>query len=372
MFGPAIEPHNMILASDVAKLPRKVLSVIARSRSKTESKIGERSFLLCFNTPYWCKNLEKAKSYLTTGDYAPWNPVIPLQVVDQHGGKATWQSWMHEAPDIDEASTVEETHQLFLGELSLYMWACYTRYDKLKAHSLQKLRLEFPVLAREALALVDFICCALTDNLPPEDDIKQLARDAVERNKKRIVQQPNFNKVFKKAIGNNLAARLLQETQRERLAALEAVRSMQGLESETDEQSRDLSMLTLPQLNSAQLEHYINTGRLCKAKIDGYGTLLPAAVDEHGRQLRNENFRFQAGELLILDPCTPTFHPPFLNVVVENMRGQRGDMLKELLAPLNLAPPAHDPPKGPSHNLPGKHVTSRFIYGSAIIEMTLD
>lgn len=68
-----------------------------------------------------------------------------------------------------------------------------------------------------------------------------------------------------------------------------------------------------------------------------------------GRPQRNGNFRFRSNELLIIDPSTCTFNPT-LNVVVENMRGQRGDIRRDLLSPLNLRPPVSDRPGKSSIN----------------------
>lgn len=140
---------------------------------------------------------------------------------------------MAEAADIDDASTTEDTYELFKGELSLYLWACYTRYDELKAHSFRKLQFEFPILGREALHLVEFICYTSSNNLPAEEDMKQFTSDAVEKNKKQVALQPQFTKTFEKAIGNNLAAKVLAGAQRDRLLSLEAESFMTGLKKET-------------------------------------------------------------------------------------------------------------------------------------------
>ncbi|KAK7719519.1 hypothetical protein SLS57_005718 [Botryosphaeria dothidea] len=264
MFGPPNAPdQNVMAAGVVSKLPKKVLAVIARSNSRTESKIAENSMLICFSSHYWHKNLEKVNQYLTTGDYSPWKPPAPLEIVNKKGRKAAWEPWMAEAADIDDASTTEDTYELFKGELSLYLWACYTRYDELKAHSFQKLQFEFPILGREALHLVEFICYTSSNNLPAEEDMKQFTSDAVEKNKKQVALQPQFTKMFEKAIGNNLAAKLLAGAQRDRLLSLEAESFMTGLKKET-------------------------------------------GLDSMGRPQRNGNFRFRSNELLIIDPRTPT------------------------------------------------------------------
>lgn len=234
MFGPPNAPdQNVMAAGVVSKLPKKVLAVIARSNSRTESKIAENSMLICFSSHYWHKNLEKVNQYLTTGDYSPWKPPVPLEIVNKKGRKAAWEPWMAEAADIDDASTTEDTYELFKGELSLYLWACYTRYDELKAHSFQKLQFEFPILGREALHLVEFICYTSSNNLPAEEDMKQFTSDAVEKNKKQVALQPQFTKMFEKAIGNNLAAKLLAGAQRDRLLSLEAESFVTGLKKET-------------------------------------------------------------------------------------------------------------------------------------------
>ncbi|KAF4538663.1 uncharacterized protein LTHEOB_1017 [Lasiodiplodia theobromae] len=349
MFGPPQCPdQNVMPASMTSKLPKPVLHAIMKSTSKEQSDIGEKGVLICFTSSRWYKNLIKVQQYLEKGEYSPWDQATPLQVVDAFKNVVDWSPWMADAADIDSADTTDPTHKLFLEELTLYNWACFTHYDALKEHSLQKMRNKFPILAREALALVDFLCPE-TNDFPADEAMKQFTREAVERNKKTIVLRPKYRETFAKAIVNNLPAILLEEAQHDLVEFLRNERTpsesiQESIQENIQENIQDAA--PHPLLDSCTLENLINRGALCKAITHGYGTLLPAGLDEHGRLLRNTKFKFATGELLIIRFDGQTFNPPN-NVVVENLRGERGDMLKELLCPLDLHLSNGSPSAGP-------------------------
>lgn len=229
MFGPPQCPDQTVMPSSMtSRLPKPVLNAIMKSTSKEQSDIGEKGVLICFTSSRWCKNLIKVQQYLEKGEYAPWDHATPLQVVDAFKNVVDWSPWMAGAEDIDNADTTDQTHKLFLEELTLYNWACFTHYDALKEHSLQKMRNKFPILAREALALVDFLCPE-TNDFPADEAMKQFTREAVARNKKTIVLLPKYRETFAKAIVNNLPAILLEEAQHDLVEFLRNERTPSGL-----------------------------------------------------------------------------------------------------------------------------------------------
>ncbi|OJD33262.1 uncharacterized protein BKCO1_3200042 [Diplodia corticola] len=325
-FGPSDRRDRTLMpASMTSKLPKSVLATIMKSSSKTQTDLGDGAILLEFTASKWCKNLTRLRQFLQTGEYAPWDGGAELEIVDPVGNKAIWESWMSAASDIHDAKTTETTHRLFLEELMLYNWAAWVGFTQLQEHSFRKLQNNFPILADEALALVDF-CCPETNGIQTTEEMKTFARDVIARNKKTMVLLDNFREVFQKAIKDNFPATLLEEAQHDLVTYLRDVQTM----TETTPSSTGHFLL-----QPKTLELYINSGALCKAARDGYGTLLPSKPDHLGRPTRNKDFHFVKDELLILRSECRTFNPP-QNVVVENLQGQRGDMLKELLAPLDL------------------------------------
>ncbi|KAL0253053.1 hypothetical protein SLS55_010503 [Diplodia seriata] len=334
-------------AATTSKLPKSVLAAIMKSKSKTQTDIGYKSVLLRFTASRWCKFLTKVNQYLQTGEYAPWNTGVQLEVVDAMGSKVAWCPWMSTAADIHEARTTEATHKFFLEELMLYNWACFMQFDQLKKHSLHKIHNDFPILAHEALALVDSFCPE-TNDFPADEGMKAFTMEAVVKNRKTLAMQPDFRKVFQKAIKYNFPAMLLEDVQHDLIEYLKDVRNiaqpMPGLPNppgqmrgSTDRRTAITSSSTVDRLlHTNTLENYINNGALCKAVKGGFGTLLPPTLDYLVKAKRNEDFRFARNELLIIRNDFRTFNPP-RNVVVENLRGQRGDMLKDLLVPLDLS-----------------------------------
>ncbi|GME26283.1 uncharacterized protein LTHEOB_1017 [Neofusicoccum parvum] len=357
MYGPPTYPDQSFMSTQLtAKLPKKVLRVLMRSKSKTESHLGGRSVLLCFTTPYWYQNLPKVAEYLTTGDYAPQKPITILEVVDSNGNTLKWSPETKAISDIMDLATTDDTHLLFMGELGIYKWAGYAHYHELKEHSLLRLCTEYPVFARECLALVEFLLTMASD-VELDEGMKQFLKESFARNKEKIAMQPNFTRVFEKAMGDNLLVNLLEGIQREVIVSMHArlcsnhpnpspgTEALRRVSINSGEYHSMEEEPSIPQLDPSMaisrkvlsnLEGYISRGLLGKAKYDGFGTLLPPQKDEFGRRLRNNNFRFKQGELLLIDPSVFSFNGP-KNVVVENMHGQRGDMLKELNVPWAIA-----------------------------------
>lgn len=377
MFGPAEFPdQNLMTPQTTAKLPRKVLETMMRSKSSQRVALGGHAFLLRFTNPYWYQSLIKVNEYLSTGDYAPRKPLYLLEIVDKNGRKFKWSPELRTFDKIAETTSTEETYLMFMGELNVYKWARYTHYDELKEHALQRIFTEYPVFARECLAVVELLC-AMIPEIALEESMKHFITEAVERNKRQIAALPGFSQALDKAIGDNLLVRLLQHVQQEAIQSLQAEIVMSRLsvygsqpsqrgnnipaaanvkqeEPPTDPQLGS-SPMSLESGSSAQIpentlllhkvQDYIERGRLVKARSNGWGTLLPP---KQGARTyvgpRNKEFRVREGEVLLIDHTICSFNV-HNNIVVENKFGQRGDMIKGLFTVLTFPPLQEEPSK---------------------------
>ena len=269
------------------------------------------------------ESLLRVKQYLAHGDYLPFKPSMPLQIVDAAGIISEWSSLSTRA---DNVHTTDATFDLFVKEMRLYAFAADHSYTELREFSSKKLRTGYPVLAMETLALLEHLY--ILAEILQDQELLTFMKESSESHRDGLIRQPRFLTILRQSVGHhNPLGQVLLEVQ---IAASQQQQVELFLERQLikpEPQAQPLSIITQPTDGLlAQIHEVLIKERLVVAKRDGYGTLL----GQPGGYVRNRDFTFEENELLLADYSKEPFNGR-KNITVENAKGQRGDILGSLV-----------------------------------------
>lgn len=370
LFGTADSPcENVIPDRSLRKLPDEARERLFKLCDITSAH-GEH-VIYCLRNPTWTPSVLRLKEFLDHG--ALRIDTNDIEVVNESRQVATWN--LH-PPGFEAVSLTAGTTDLFESELKVFALAVQIHYPALQVSALQSFLTNFPILANETATLLRyalrtaaqlkdrelfwFIIGKAKDNYTKLQELP-LYKDFMTE----LAQNEPFGHMFierlfsgaAQQLGNGKATQQLSRTSPTSLVRERGSRSASGGSTRHEVVTRSDSPTAAPlvsyatsptpsignpptpstsgpstPLNTLQpqdlpkLQESLRSQQLLVATEDGYGTLLRPGPDF----MRNCDFRFKRSELLIADHSTRSPHG-MGNVVVQNSRGQRGDVLARLV-----------------------------------------
>ncbi|KIW00284.1 uncharacterized protein PV09_08174 [Verruconis gallopava] len=369
--GETGEDEFLIPGRCLQKLPQDVLLNLLKDGERMGSvhRLG--------STPHW-ESMVRLNQYLDHGDYKPFKPSIPVEYLDANGNAHIWNN--RDSPNAVEIPRA--TLDLFLREIDLYLFAAKLGYTELRKTCAERLCSRYPKSTESIMALVEKAGPIAVQNEDRGLIAKIIAY--INTNCRELTAMPQFLTLLRKLTRGKppLGSALLEayfsasEALRREVMSKGLARSA-AAEVDSNMTSAPSSKINapigpitrpLPSAPASHLARYFNSpfsaleisnlvdalNKQCLvvANDNGYGTL----VRENSRKVRNTDFKFQKGELLVADREAHTANGRH-NMLVMNSRGEVGDILRTLVkkVPLGLGVLA------PEHAVnDGKIAPSRF------------
>lgn len=160
--------------------------------------------------------LLRLKQFLDHNDYYPFDPKAELQVVAPSGDTTTWPGSPpapdkpHKPHQRDGLHTTDATHELFRTEVELYIFAATIGYQDLLRFSYNKICTAYPVLAREALFLLErlYRIALRLDDKPLMTFIESSAKE----NCQGLIKQPGFTSLLRQAVQQDRLSQVVLES----------------------------------------------------------------------------------------------------------------------------------------------------------------
>lgn len=321
LFGTQDSPDEYnIPVRQLEKLPPECLAKILEKGQTLSTRTGQSVCWL--GATESADSLLRVKQYLAYGDYLPFKPTKPLQVIDAAGNISDWPSL---STSTDNIHTTDATFELFVKEMKLYAFTADHSYIELREFSSKKLRTGYPVLAMETLALLEHLY--ILAEILQDQELLTFMKESSERHHDGLTRQPRFLAILRESVGhhNSLGQALLElQIAASQQQQVELFLERQLIRLEPNAQS--LSIITQPESLLARIYDMLTKERLVVTKRKGYGTLL----GQLGGPVRNRDFTFEENELLLADYSKEPFNGR-KNITVENAKGQRGDILGSLV-----------------------------------------
>ncbi|KAK4968677.1 hypothetical protein LTR28_001821 [Elasticomyces elasticus] len=248
-----------------------------------------------------------------------------------------------------------KTYGFYLEEISLYLFAVKYQWVELRDKSSSDLRKRYPPSAKAILALVKSAYTAAISN--NDTDLVAFIEENTLKHRSALVNLPGFLQLLREQAKDNPILRILIDAY---VADLPSDAFPSGMStSQTASKMPQTSPAGhngpsrgpeaadryIPGVTSStgaysakdgddewQIWRAVRAGRLVVTRREGYGTLLRDAGRLGDTRNRNEDFRFQDGEVMVLqDIQAVNGHG---NVVVRNSRGEYGDIRRSLLTTL--------------------------------------
>jgi hypothetical protein len=353
---------NLISKRSLQALPEHVLRKLA-----TKGKMEGSSILM--------KNYDQVESmvrlgqYLDCGRYTPFKPPILLEYTLPNGNTASWGPPTRGSEALMAVPVTDNTHKLLEMEVDFYFFAKEVSHDELRRASVRNMIEKYPKSNAGVWMLVER---AFLQSHPADTDLREYIFDLINANRSELIAMPRYESLMRKltkargVLGQtlfNAYLKSVKETHQKlaELTAKDALRSggadkplrdrmeighlLRGYGTTPSKPPSEMKRtspttrfstapLPLDRPDSLEPSHLpliseaINNGRLLVAKKTGYGTLAGPGV----RSERNKDFRFAAGELLMLD--TSQGAASSQGLLVYNSRGERGYVLRRLIVPI--------------------------------------
>jgi hypothetical protein len=343
--GETGEDEFLIPGRCLLKLPQDVLVNLLRD--------GERmgSFHRLGSIPNW-ESMVRLNQYLDHGDYKPFKPTIPVEYLDASGTAHVWNN--KDSPNAVEIPRA--TFELFLREIDLYLFAAKLGYTELRRTSAERLCSRYPKSTDSIMALVEKAGPTAVQN----EDRGLIAKiiSYINTNCRELTAMPLFLPLLRKLTRGKppLGSAMLEayfsasEALRRELPAKGPTRASTDASASLTSSS-GVNMTAPPGAPShppppssarpappnyfnsplsafeiSNLVEALNKQCLVIANDNGYGTL----VRDNQRKIRNTDFKFQKGELLVADREAHTANGRH-NMLVMNSKGEVGDILRTLV-----------------------------------------
>jgi hypothetical protein len=332
LFGPAPEQWDTIMSKAcLEKLPNKTLAKLAKNG------VMEGTIIKMSNYHQY-ENMCRLKNYLEQGTYQPFKPLTTLEV-DING---SIQSWTPKKETMLQAvNATSTTQQLFLREIDLYLFAVDLEYNELRAVSSENLIDKYPKTVQGIWQLVSSLYKVAEQQ--GDKQLKDHINDCIYANCKELTKLQQYIPFMKKlnksdgTLGAVLFESYITASEHVRRKNVEYQKKEAALASRKDQPSKDKAHESSPSSHAAssgalrpedlpRIAQAIVDGSLVISMEEGYGTLTKVP----GLPARNRNFVFQSGELLLanhLEAATNGHN----NLIVYNNKGERGDILKQLV-----------------------------------------
>jgi hypothetical protein len=332
LFGPAPEQWDTIMSRGcLEKLPNKTLSLLV-SQGVMEGTI------IKMNNYDQHENMSRLKNYLEQGTYQPFRPLTALEHVDTNGAV---QSWMPKKETILQAVNVTSTTQeFFSGEIDFYLFAVDLKYEELRKQSADNIVDKYPKSVQGIWLLVSRIY-GVADR-QGDRRLKDHVMDLIYANCKDLIRLPQYIPLMKKlnkqesTLGAVLFESYITASEYVRRKFVENQKKEAALATRKETPTKEKAYSPTSSLGSTpvgvlrpedlpRISQAILDGSLVISMEEGYGTLTKA-----GLPARNRNFVFHPGELLLanhLEPATNGHN----NLIVYNSKGERGDILRQLV-----------------------------------------
>ncbi|KAK4984237.1 hypothetical protein LTR50_006733 [Elasticomyces elasticus] len=328
VFGQGVTANDLLIpAADLAKMPEEVLKRLLAD-AKTFSVAG-----------------------LTIHHFEGHNDLYPTFVMI-----ARFLSRDDYAKEFPPGTApAAKTYGFYLEEISLYLFAVKYQWVELRNKSSSDLRKRYPPSAKAILALVESAyTAAISDN---DTDLVAFIEENTLKHRSALVNLPGFLQLLREQAKDNPILRILIDTY---VADLPTDAFLPGMSTPQTaskmpqtspaghngpSRGPEAADRYIPGITSStgaysakdgddewQIWRAVRAGRLVVTRREGYGTLLRDAGRLGDTRNRNEDFRFQDGEVLVLqDIQAVNGHG---NVVVRNSRGEYGDIRRSLLTTL--------------------------------------
>jgi hypothetical protein len=330
LFAPKAEQYDSVMSGPALnKLPKRVIANL------TSQGVMEGTILKMTNYGDYDSMLS-LKTYLETG----------TSISPQTRGQS--RDSLLKAIDVDT-----ETERLLSQEISLYQFAIKLQFGELRTHVANNLMDGFPKSVQGIWELVTHVYTH-ADKMG-DSKLKNHIIDLIYANNKDVTRLPQFIPLMKKfnkqegTLGAVLFESYIAASESRSKKELELPKKDVAMASRNDVpvKQEPSPQVVAPSPKAAtvatKLPHSllpedlirifdgVVNGTLVVALEDGYGSLtqrpdldLPA---------RNRNFTFQAGELL-LSNTMESAKMGHNNTIVYNSKGDRGDILSQLVRPI--------------------------------------
>lgn len=325
LFGPAAERYDNVMSNPgLAKLPKRVVTNITRQG------IMEGTIIKMTNYEDYDSML-RLKAYLDTG----------TSLSLQH------QGLLKDSP-LKAVNVSPEMETLLSQEINFYQFAIKLEYGELRTHVANNLMQGFPKSVHGIWELVIHVYTH-ADKMG-DSKLKTHIMDLIYANNKDITKLPQYVPLMKKfnkqegTLGAVLFESYITASEHGRKKLLELQKKDAAMSSRKDAPvKQELSTPPVPLTPQSpsvvskpphsllpedliRIFDGIVNGTLVVAMEDGYGSL----TQKPGLPARNREFTFHAGELLIsntMESAKMGHH----NLIVYNSRGDRGDILSQLV-----------------------------------------
>ncbi|TLD27799.1 4-hydroxyphenylpyruvate dioxygenase [Venturia nashicola] len=355
--GEGSEDDQVIPKPRLAQLPQDVLLNMLK---EGESMGNIHNF---GPTPNF-QSLRRLKQYLEKGDYQPFNPQTPLEYLDATGTAHEWAARLADSPNAVEVP--KATHELFLREIDLYLYAAKIGYTELRRISAERLCSRYPKSVHSIWALIDRVATVAAQN--QDQGLMKCIVGYINANCKELTGLPEYLPLLRKLtrgrpplgpvlleayISSSDAARRELKlgykvagagdaTPKTPVAPAQQIMAPTGPAANAGPPTSPFPTSFPPSRRHAHnhptfnapfpaheipnLVEALQRQCLVVANDNGYGTL----VKDGRRNVRNTEFKFLKGELLTADRYADTVNGRH-NVLVMNARGEIGDILRTLV-----------------------------------------
>jgi hypothetical protein len=360
LYGTAPESLGFSISTvGLQKLPVSVLRTLALKGSQNGVVVMMRNY-------DQVELMHRLKSFLDTGKYHPFDPSTVLEYIDETGSAKPWN--YRKDHQVQAVKVTQNTQELFQSELDLYAFAMELGYDELRRESAANIQ-KYPKNTKGIWMMVERI------NAFHSSVLRKHTMDLLDGNGAELTKLPEYLPFLKKLVkfaghDRELGERLLENlvSAQSQGSVRRSSSSMPKLDKTFATGANDVSVgaprgESLDILNSRSstilheehlhpskkdrkrssswnlglepedlpgLASAVYNSRLVIAVEEGWGTLTRQGTG------RNRDFKFQAGELMLLSyDSAVNGHN---NVIVINSKGERGDIRRNYVReiPLNM------------------------------------
>jgi len=355
---------NLIPRRSLQAMPERTLRKLA-----TKGSIDGPSIFMKNYNQFDC--MLRLKQFLDAQQYTPFKPRVFLEHTLPSGKTASWEGPTDGTEPLTAVNVTENTHALLVKEVDFYFFAIEISYPELRRRSVKNLIEGYPKSLKGIWMLIQRV---YMQSDPEDNDLRDHICNLINTNRQELITLPSFEHYMRQFVtiegklGSILFSAYMKgaEELRRKVVELsggkEPVRTKMSpptpIRAEVKAELRDgpmnIGQITprptpsskgstpAPSMvdgaspfpaNSLQPQHLdllatsLNSQRILIAKKAGYGTLARAGQP---RGERNRDFTFHAGELLLSNAFESAGSSH--NLVVYNTRGERGDVLRDLVS----------------------------------------